>query len=191
LKAREDNLSGSFGRGRIVDSLRDAACWCARAHGDPGTCLRTPQLQPRDAVHVAAAIAEMERIVSEVVGTRAQWIARRGSFEDHERRASLPAGRLLFFDPVASLSGGGTQAASAGFFDDGNTPPWDTWVYCVDDRSLPDEAVFSTVLLSWVPRNFIGVADAGIRANPEGCLSWASDASTGLTRALEQWGLLR
>jgi hypothetical protein len=105
-------------------------------------------------------------------------------------RKCLPAGRLLLFDPIASLSGGGTEAASEGFFDDANIPPWDTWVYYLKDDTVAGDALFSTVLLSWVPDPFVRVADKGIRANPEGCLSWARDVLTGFTRALKEWDLL-
>jgi len=78
-----------------------------------------------------------------------------------------------------NLACGGAWAASGGFFYCDNVPPWDTWV-CYGTvfgrevpcwRSfMPDEA--KHVVLSWIPRRFVAVANAGIDANPENCLVW-------------------
>jgi len=154
-------------------------------------CLRTPELRPQDLIHHVASDIEREAIVSDVLDRRARLLLAEDVLAGSRLRERLRSGKLLLFDPIASLSGGGTSAVSKGFFDDANIPPWDSWVYYFEDKTVPDDAIFSTVLLSWVPDFFVRVTDKGIRANPEGCLSWATDASTGVTRALKHWNLLR
>jgi hypothetical protein len=81
-------------------------------------------------------------------------------------------GRLLHFDPSASLSDGAAQVASEGFFDADNTPPEDTWVDFVE-KPEGRWTAFDSYLVCWIPAELVEAAIAGIEANPEECLRWA------------------
>jgi hypothetical protein len=70
-------------------------------------------------------------------------------------------GKLLLFAPEETLSDGAATYASKGFFDVDNIPPWDTWV-----------CYFERYVVSWVPPRLVALANAGIDANPEQCISW-------------------
>jgi hypothetical protein len=75
---------------------------------------------------------------------------------------SVNAGRLLYYWPHENLACGAAEYSSNGFFDVDNVPPWDTWV-----------SFDGSTLISWVPAILIPLAQAGIDANPEACISWA------------------
>ncbi len=71
-------------------------------------------------------------------------------------------GRLLLYEPTETVSDGAAQAASRGFFDAEDAPPWDTWFW------LKESTIFC-----WVPESLISDAQAGIDANPVDCIRWA------------------
>jgi hypothetical protein len=77
-------------------------------------------------------------------------------------------GRILLFKALVSLCDGAACLSSQGFFDYSNAPPWDTWIA----YSPAVEADTSDMLFSWVPDDFVQLADEGISVNPEGCLQW-------------------
>ncbi len=78
---------------------------------------------------------------------------------------------FILFEPGASLSDGAAHVASAGYFDDDNMPPWDTWVMPVP---APPGSLNSRepALLCWVPTWAREHVDAGVSINPEECLHW-------------------
>jgi hypothetical protein len=78
------------------------------------------------------------------------------------RPSSAGAGKLLYYWPHENLACGAAEYSSNGFFDVDNVPPWDTWV-----------SFNGSILISWVPAILIPLAQAGIDANPEECISWA------------------
>lgn len=124
--------------------------------------------------------------------------SRGGSVEPATRRAWLgrgaertTSGRLLLFDPEDSLSDGAAHCESEGFFDVRNVPAWDTWVwYAEDDPGLGGPTLCSSHLVAWVPPQVLGLAEAGVRANPEQCIRWASEVDNAFTRRLRTAGLL-
>ena len=69
---------------------------------------------------------------------------------------------MLNYFPAENLADGASEVASLGFFDGENAPPWDTWVEYSEGR-----------LACWVPEQLIGLAEAGVDANPEQCIQWA------------------
>ena len=74
----------------------------------------------------------------------------------------LARGRLLICYPEESVWDGAAQAASHEFFDVADIPAWDTWCYCgVEDKT---ETTF--FIVSWVPPDFIEVAQKGVEVNP-------------------------
>lgn len=81
---------------------------------------------------------------------------------EEERIAQEKAGRLLVYFPAENVEDGASRAASSGFFDPYDAPPWDAWVHYAEG-----------VLISWVPEGFVTRAQAGIDANPVDCIHWA------------------
>ena len=86
---------------------------------------------------------------------------------------SLEGGRLLAYQPDMDLACGAAQAASRGFFDVNNAPPWDTWVAMVQESGA--DAI--PYLISWVPPQFVSLAQQGIEVNPECCIVWLEVAA--------------
>jgi len=74
-------------------------------------------------------------------------------------------GRLFGYLPNMNLCDGASGAASDGWFDVDNVPPWDLWVDVVQWRDDP-------ILLSWTPRRYVELARSGVRVNPEECIAF-------------------
>jgi uncharacterized protein (TIGR02996 family) len=172
--------------------LHEAAAWCC---GRSGSSLRTPSLDPRLVLWEPATpgrprawrgrppTGEWQAMVNGLANRRARLLAGEGR---HPRvpASHLGRGRLLLFDPDCTLSDGAAEASSGGFFDIDNVPAWDTWVW-----GGPEQPG-SWPLVAWVPRSWVDRADAGVRVNAEGCIRWADDVETTLTRHLRAAGLL-
>jgi len=99
-----------------------------------------------------------------------------------ESLPELPLGRLLIYFPDAQLSDGAAEAASEGFFDVHNAPPWGSWVAYFEDRA--SESPYSSYLLAWVPETLVALAAAGIDVNPEQCIVWLDDAPVALREVI-------
>ena len=182
---------GDLFRARLTETI----AWCTRP-GEDGS-LRSPALQPPPRVDVAAIDAEMVRLVAE----RRQGLIAASA---HALAAGVHGGRLLLFDPEGSLGDGAAELSSGGFFDSDNAPPWDTWICLTRDdertrirnQQLTDSAGrgswnpigFVSFLVSWVPPEFISRTDAGIWANPEGCIAWANEVESALLRFVPSGG---
>jgi hypothetical protein len=70
-------------------------------------------------------------------------------------------GKLLLYEPLETVTDGAAAAASRGFFDIEDAPPWDTWF------------LYSRgTIFSWVPESLAQNAQAGIDANPVDCIHW-------------------
>jgi hypothetical protein len=70
--------------------------------------------------------------------------------------------KLLLYEPLETVSDGAAEAASRGFYDMEDTPPWDTW-FLYEDHSI----------FCCVPDSAVARAQAGIDANPVDCIHWA------------------
>jgi hypothetical protein len=75
----------------------------------------------------------------------------------------LTQNKLLLYFPLETVHDGAAEAASRGFYDIEDAPPWDTWFLYEND------AVFCCV-----PEPAISAAQAGIDANPVDCIHWAN-----------------
>ena len=106
---------------------------------------------------------------------------------------NLKGGKLLGFSPELNLSDCAAYEASNGFFDPWNVPPWDTWVYFLDESNLfkLDTNIHTALkdvvtsnffrgptLISWVPSGLTSLVDRGINATPEMCIGWIEDLDT-------------
>jgi hypothetical protein len=97
------------------------------------------------------------------------------------------------------VADGASEHASGGYFDVFDTPPWDTWVWYVDDTPTLDHPNDQTegvrrvdFLIAWVPPVMIAWVEHGIAVNPMECLGWlpAKRLQTTLIEELLASGLL-
>jgi hypothetical protein len=117
--------------------------------------LRNRTLRPNGSLAEARAEQVRDEIVRSVIVRRSEFVRGRELSPDEN------AGKLLVYAPEENLADGAAQLESKGFFDGDNVPPWDTWV-----------AFSHGILLSWIPPQFVGLAQNGIDVNPECCIRW-------------------
>ena len=143
-----------------IRSLAAAAAWCSAKGATRDTSIRPACLLVDSRADGTIFVADPEtarRSVDELVHARALALG---------DLPSVPLdGRILAFRYQETLSDGGAEDMSGGFFDADNQPPGDTWI-CIE---APD------TLLCWVPRGHVAVVQAGIDANPERSLFWWPD----------------
>ncbi|MEL6714096.1 MAG: hypothetical protein AAFP86_09995, partial [Planctomycetota bacterium] len=87
-------------------------------------------------------------------------------------------GRMVCLLPDATLSGGGAEVESNGFFDAGDVPPSGTWLAYFEGAEVEEclGGRSKGILLAWVPEDVEGRAAAGVDACPAGSLTWLRDA---------------
>jgi hypothetical protein len=150
-------------------SLSTTITWCLpRIDADlPATCLRSSGSRPRlfTTSHLDAVREALQHRYPSPTPTFAA--------------GDLRGGRLLIYFPDQELADGAAEVESRGFFDVNNAPPWDTWVAFIHH----DKSGLSH-LVSWVPPEFLSLADAGIEVNPEECILWLDDADVELKKRL-------
>lgn len=71
-------------------------------------------------------------------------------------------GRYLLFDPSSTMYDGLTQDMSSGFFDSCDMPPPELWIGIENGK-----------VVSFVPSEYIDIANIGVDACLGGCLEWA------------------
>ena len=110
---------------------------------------------------------------------------------------NLCGGRLLAYFPFDSCGCGAAEKASRCFFDIDNMPPFDTWVWLVEEMkaiTFPDGSTAETEanwLVACVPPAFLEQAQRGIDANPEKCIRWVDELDNPFCRSLKRLGLLK
>jgi hypothetical protein len=185
--------------------LAEAIAWCAgRAlRADPEHSLRTPSLQP-PGIRVAddwlndhwARVrrghehrqAFPERVQA-LVEARARLLRSEGRYPSIPA-GGLAGGRLLVYYPDANDSSGFSGEQSGGFFDVEDAPPWDTWLWFVQERESPRNQSLDAYLVSWVPPPMIELAEQGIQMNAMDCIGWAEDLDEPFIAQLRDAGLL-
>lgn len=91
---------------------------------------------------------------------------------------------FLLVEPASSMSDGAASGVSAGYFDDNNMPPWDTWIMPLPLLSGVSSSTWEEPgLLCWVPSWAREAVEAGIYVNPEQCLQWAGIQNGTVVRA--------
>jgi hypothetical protein len=175
-------------RQRFITRLTETIAWCtvSGSLSDPKASLRT--CKPKDLI-------SPEDQVDDVCISRSFCLR-------ESRQSALPAvtglggGRLIAYFPSFNLDDGVAETESQGFFDVNNIPPYDTWVWMVQCVSREEYADHRTsemetnYLVAWVPPDFIELADAGIRANPESCIRWTEELDDDFVLSLRSMNLL-
>ncbi|MFN8652208.1 MAG: hypothetical protein U0133_09930 [Gemmatimonadales bacterium] len=159
----EPDISGSMQP--FSERLAETVSWASRRGPEGislGEALRSPLLAPPP----ATAWAETVRAVAEKRLTQLGRSWRR-------TLDPLGGGRLLLYFPTPPHSRGAARNISDSFFDDRDTPPWDTWVAYVEETSR-------SYLVAWVPPFAFGQALAGVGAAGRS-LDWLDKAGTVLS----------
>lgn len=157
----EPDISGSLDPFR--ERLAETVSWCQRRAGQTplAEVLRSTALAP-------PAAAPWPDTVRAVANARILALGRSW------RRALDPfgGGLLLVYFPTPPHSRGAARAASHGYFDAHDAPPWDTWAAYIEeaDRSY---------LVSWVPAQAVPQVNAALEVAP-GSLAWLENAEVGL-----------
>jgi hypothetical protein len=136
-----------------------------------------------------AVLKAREAIVDYLACTRSAVLALR---EIRLATKSLDCGKLVLFDPDATLSDGAAEVASSGLFDMDNVPPWDCWITYVAHSGLPKPAAhwtqWESFLVAWIPPDKLEAANAGIRVIPEDCVADWSDVRCDWTASMKAQG---
>jgi hypothetical protein len=174
----------------FLRSLTEAIVWCLQAGNiaDPKMSLRTfePDCTPLSSQSSQVSSVSLDR-----------WRCLRSIGQgDPEVVTDLRGGRLLAYFPDDTLCDGVAAAESDGFFDDVNIPPYDTWVWMVQDvRTVAYADGHKAVkpanfLIAWVPPIFLELANGGIEVNPEECIAWLDTLDNPFTQKLKQLNLI-
>lgn len=145
---------------QLMRLIAEAQAWYLL---QPPTTSRLSETVPFRTLMPDVLETDRKRVVHSVTDARGGRVRRRG-LPESDRPESI--GRLVGFEPDETLSDGAAEAASRGFFDNRNTPPWDIWLdYVMDARG-------TGCLISWVPDEWIDLVSKGIASNPEECIFW-------------------
>jgi hypothetical protein len=101
------------------------------------------------------------RAISWIKETRSE-LLKRTNLKAFEALGALSRSKLLVYESLETVDDGAAEAASMGFYDVHDAPPWDTWVLYADDA-----------LFCCVPDFAISRVQRGIDANPVDCIHWA------------------
>jgi hypothetical protein len=150
------------GDARMARLITEAQAWYSMKSPSSyafnlATDLRTQALTPD------VFSTNRRRMVESVTERRSQRLRRYGVALSGRPQMN---GRLLGFEPDESLSDGAAEAASRGFFDSRNSPPWDLWVDLVVDVNTKE------CLVSWVPEELVEIISKSVAVNPEECIFW-------------------
>ncbi len=167
-------------------SLAQTMVWCATQdfQNDPTNSLRTAVLRPPSFLQLDS-VPPREVMMDTLAEKRFKLLRFNGKYRILPAKG-LAGGRLVVYDPDQNRFDSMALVESFGYFDWDNLPPWDTWIAYVRDEEREQQGLsHASYLVAWVPPDLIERADAGIRANPERCLLWASDLDTARARRLE------
>lgn len=93
-------------------------------------------------------------------------------------------GRLLVWERDTTIDDGAGEAETAGYLDESDMPPWDTWVAYVDPHPR------AGYLVTWVPALFVERVGRAISVNAYGALYWLRGSKLLLEEVLAEEQLL-
>jgi hypothetical protein len=166
--------------------LGEAIAWCALHANvsDPHGSLRSGSLHP-------SILPEgRQAAVRSLVGRRGESLrldVLHGTIDPPVPACSpaeLQGGRLLYAVPDETLWDGTAESESEGFFDIEDIPPWDTWLALYKETRRQD------VLVSWVPREYVPIAERAIRVLMVDNVGWLTNANFPFVELFRQSGLI-
>lgn len=159
----------------ILQAISEAVTWCTYRR-NAGYPIRSPELDPFAILDIPGFSHGSESIGAWIEKKRdcyhraTSWISqtrsrllKAASLETSQVVDGLSRSKLLIYFPLETVDDGAAEAASSGFYDLQDAPPWDTWILFADD------AIFCCV-----PEFAVPYAQDGIDANPVDCIHWAS-----------------
>jgi len=150
-KTREWQLAMQLSREADEDSLRPPLT----------DQLRSLALKPDSVIGDTQSENERRVLVASVIRRRSELLHSHGQGTPWDGGVGQGNGRMVIYVPEENVADGASEAASSGFFDLYDAPPWDVWVAYAD-----------RTLLAWVPPQLIGLAQTGLDVNPVGCIRW-------------------
>jgi len=162
----------------------------------PESCLRSALFVPILASHAARwdALCLSSRMIEDLAQTR-----RRNMVPNVGELPGLLNGRILLCAYEYTNHNEAALAATDGYFDGDDVPPWDSWIAEVvsrvhsdagiawHDASKPDVSTViecrqpaHALLAAWVPDPFIPLVQLGMEAECMGMLSWIEPVSENL-----------
>jgi hypothetical protein len=167
-------------RGLIQNSLASAIAW-DKAKQDAGkrSCSeRTESFKPDNIVYHREDLFDYDWYKSKnQIATFLSVINRREA-KVAELGIALPVwemetveGDLISCEVDRVNSDGLSMDGSDSYFDYGDLPPWDTWIWLYKSRNDWWN------LISWVPKDCIDLVESGIQANAVGAIWWLRDFS--------------
>ena len=173
---------------KFIRRLTETIFWCrdAGSLAQPKTSLRT--CKPKD-------LTSPSHQVFSVCSKRSRLLWSSGK-RNLAPATDLGGGRLLAYFPDNNLACGVAEVESQGFFDTNNIPPYDAWVWMVQNvRSFAYADVAKgemevNYLVAWAPPDFIALASGGVDVNPEGCILWLDTLNDAFVRSLRGLGFL-
>jgi len=151
--------------------------------GDTGYRVEDSRYDCQNRWDVEQTAVDVEQLVRE----RVHLLPRAHSYPSAPA-SDLAGGRLLFSAPDYGVTDGASEYESHGFIDVADAPPWDTWVWFVQEGKASTD-FYDCYIVSWVPPEFVAYADAGIRVSFVGNVAWASDVNSAFSYRLRAAGL--
>lgn len=166
----------------MISSVRETALWCSLKQppivGFRSELLRPPAPLLDEPIGFVLDLghASVSSVVADICERRHRELIRLLTPETTETE-----GRILVTTAIKeSVVDGAASAASSGWFDSNDLPPWDTWfAYArLNTRRFTErEALFAFVPHAWEAR-----VEQGMKVNPIDCIEWATEDDL---RALE------
>jgi len=147
-------------------TLAETITWCTERiqPDDPKNSLRSTDIRPPGLRICDRLRLSFGKIVNTVSKERRQYI-NAVSRDGQEVFKDLAGGRLLLCTSVTeSIPDGVVSNMSKGFYDEDDLPPWDTWIYYLDAGK--------EYLISWVPPEWIQLANVGVEIHFLDCMRW-------------------
>lgn len=162
----EPDLSSSLQPFR--ERLAETISWCQRrvALGKLPESLRSPALAPPPATAWPTTIRAVAEARLRLLGR--SW---RRSLDP------LGGGLLFVYFPTPPHSGGRAAAASSGYLDERDTPPWDTWVAYVEETRR-------SYVVAWAPPAALPFLTAATRI-PNTSIRWLDSSGLALEGQLK------
>ena len=153
----------------IINLVRDADSWSER-YLDVNkleTSLRSSLLKPKSELwDYVTPDKYIKKSVSKLCEQRSNIIN-----SEKINLVENPTGRILCFRNFLSLKDAAVCRPSFGFIDEEDSPPWDTWLFFLEE-DIEQNREYSS-LYSWVPNSLVYLIDSAIEEDWYDCLIWA------------------
>lgn len=173
--------NGYEAKTRFTTRLAETIAWCRQRVDprDPKWSLRSAELRPLPTIDREDGITfwQAAEYVESVAARRSLLLSAATAvpmLSGDAVSAELAGGRLLACMYELNNHNGMTADVTAGYFDDFDNAPWDSWV---DILYFEHEAL--NLVISWVPKEFVPLAEEAVLNECVGILSWPHEPRWG------------